>query len=167
MTRKQVFSHLTADGRVRMMDVGSKPVTARCARAQAVVRLGPTIARTLKRTGALSKGNVIETARVAGIMAAKSTPGLIPMCHPLPLDSVAIDMRWTGNSLCIEATVHCTARTGVEMESLVAASVAALTVYDMCKSVDKGIVIQDVRLLEKSGGKSGLWKADRRNRSNM
>ena len=161
MARKQGLSHLTADGRVRMMDVGAKPVTARYARAQAVVRLGPGIARVLKKTGALAKGNVIETARIAGIMAAKHTASLIPMCHPLPLDSVSIDMRWSGSSLRIEAAVRCTARTGAEMDALVAASVAALTVYDMCKSADKGIIIQDVCLLEKSGGKSGHWKAER------
>jgi len=158
MAHKQRLSHLAADGRVMMMDVGAKPVTARYARAQAVVRLGPTIARTLKKAGALAKGNVIETARIAGIMAAKHTASLIPMCHPLPLDSVSIDMRWSGNSLRIEAAARCTARTGVEMEALVAASVAALTIYDMCKSADKGIVIQDIRLLEKSGGKSGHWR---------
>src|SRR5450830_602260 len=119
MARKQGFSHLTTDGHVRMMDVGAKPVTARYARAQAVVRLGPIIARTLKKTGALAKGNVIETARIAGIMAAKHTASLIPMCHPLPLDSVSIDVRWSGNSLHVEAAARCTARTGVEMEALV------------------------------------------------
>ena len=158
MARKKGLSHLTADGRARMVDVGAKPVTSRYARAQAVVRLGPAIARTLKKTGALAKGNVIETARIAGIMAAKLTPNLIPMCHPLPLDSVSIDMRWSGSNLRIEAAVRCTARTGVEMESIVAAGVAALTVYDMCKSAGKGIVIERIQLMEKTGGKSGDWR---------
>lgn len=158
MTRKQKLSHVGVDGHVRMVDVGIKRTTARYARAQAVVQLGPVITRALKKTGALAKGNVLETARIAGILAAKSTPSLIPMCHPLPLDSVAVALRWSGNSLRIEATVRCTARTGAEMEALVAASVAALTVYDMCKSADKGIVIRDICLLEKSGGKSGHWR---------
>ena len=165
MARKQSLSHLTPSGHVRMVDVGEKIPSERIARAQAVVQLGPTITRTLKRTGALAKGNVIETARIAGIMAAKLTPNLIPMCHPLPVDSVSIDVSWRGNSLRIESAVRCTARTGVEMEALVAASVAALTVYDMCKSADKGISIQDICLLEKSGGKSGHWqKKDRGSR---
>jgi len=141
-----------------MVDVGEKNPSERTARAQAVVRLGPKIASALKKTGALAKGNVIETARIAGIMAAKRTASLIPMCHPLPLDFVSIDTTWHGNRLRIESTARCTARTGVEMEALVAASVAALTVYDMCKSADKGIVISDIRLLEKSGGKSGHWR---------
>lgn len=155
MTQKQNLSHLTSSGHVRMVDVGAKPVSERIARAQAVVRLGPKIALALKKTGALAKGNVIETARIAGIMAAKRTASLIPMCHALPLDFVSVDTSWHGNNLCLETTARCAARTGVEMEALVAASVAALTVYDMCKSADKGIVISDIRLLEKSGGKSG------------
>jgi len=153
------LSHLTPAGRARMVDVGAKLPSERTARAQAVVRLGPAIAKALKRTGALAKGNVIETARIAGIMAAKNTSNLIPMCHPLPIDLILIDATWHGNSLALEATVRCTGKTGVEMEALVAVSVAALTVYDMCKSADKGIVISEIRLLEKSGGKSGHWKA--------
>lgn len=158
MTLKKNFAHLTSAGHVRMVDVGAKLVSERAARAQAVVRLGPKIAPALKRTGALAKGNVIETARIAGILAAKRTASLIPMCHILPLDFVAIDTSWRGNSLHIESTARCAGKTGVEMEALVAASVAALTVYDMCKSADKGIVIRDIRLLEKSGGKSGRWQ---------
>jgi len=158
MVRKHKLSHLSPNGQVRMVDVGRKPPTARMARAAAVVRLGPTIAAALQRTGALAKGNVLETARIAGILAAKQTASLIPMCHTVPLDVVAVDMTWRGNALRIEATARCVARTGVEMEALVAASVAALTVYDMCKSADKGIVIQDICLLEKSGGKSGKWR---------
>jgi cyclic pyranopterin phosphate synthase len=152
------FSHLAPNGRARMVDVGGKTTTARMARAQAVVRLGPRIAAALKRTGALAKGNVIETARVAGILAAKRTAELIPMCHPLGLDAVEIATTWNGPELRIETVARCTGRTGVEMEALCAAAVAALTVYDMCKSADKGIVIRELRLLEKSGGKSGHWR---------
>jgi cyclic pyranopterin phosphate synthase len=142
-----------------MVDVSAKPVSERVARARAVVRLGPSLARALKKTGALAKGNVIETARIAGIMAAKRTASLIPMGHNLPLDFISVDMSWHGNSLRIETTARCAGKTGVEMEALVAASIAALTVYDMCKSAGKGILIQDIRLLEKSGGKSGNWKS--------
>lgn len=155
------FSHVAADGRARMVDVGGKTATERLARAQAEVRLGPRIAAALKQTGALAKGNVIETARLAGILAAKRTAELIPMCHPLALDAVEMSAAWKGNTLRLESTVRCTGKTGVEMEALTAAAVAALTVYDMCKSADKGIVIGEVRLLEKSGGKSGRWQAVR------
>ena len=141
-----------------MVDVGGKSPTVRIARATALVNLGPKIAAALKRTGAIAKGNVLETARIAGILAAKQTARLIPMCHTVPLDVVSVDTSWRNNTLRIETTARCVGRTGVEMEALVAASVAALTVYDMCKSADKGIVIQEIRLLEKSGGKSGTWK---------
>lgn len=141
-----------------MVDVGQKLPTERLARAMARVKLGPKIASALTRTGAIAKGNVLETARIAGILAAKQTANLIPMCHTVPLDVVSVDTRWVGSTLCIETSARCLGRTGVEMEALVAASVAALTVYDMCKSADKGIVIQEIRLLEKSGGKSGEWK---------
>lgn len=165
MARKHELSHLSVDGRVRMVNVGRKLPTARMARAAAIVKLGPEIAAALEQTGALVKGNVIETARIAGIMAAKRTARLIPMCHTLPLDCVSVDTSWRGNSLRIEATARCVARTGVEMEALVAAAVAALTVYDMCKSADKGIVISDIRLMEKSGGKSGHWKSVNRKRT--
>ncbi len=153
------LSHLSEGGQARMVDVGGKPVTVRMARAQVVVRLGPRIAAALKRTGAIAKGNVIETARLAGILGAKRTAEMIPMCHPLALDSVEISTAWKGSQLLIESVVRGTGRTGVEMEALTAAAVAALTVYDMCKSADKGIVIEELRLLEKSGGKSGHWKA--------
>ena len=106
---------------------------------------------------------MLDTARIAGILAAKQTATLIPMCHTVPLEVVSIDTRWSGHTLCIETTARCTGRTGVEMEALVAASIAALTVYDMCKSADKGIVIQEIRLLEKCGGKSGHWISLREN----
>jgi molybdenum cofactor biosynthesis protein MoaC len=129
------------------------------ARAEAVVHLGNEIAETLRGTGAVSKGNVVETARVAGIMAAKRTAEFIPMCHPIPLDVVTVEAELAGSDLKIEAEVRCRAVTGVEMEALTAVTVAALTVYDMCKSAGKGITIGSVRLLEKTGGKSGDWKA--------
>ena len=160
MPHKQVLSHLSKTGQVRMVDVSDKAPSVRMARAMAQVKLGPKIATALKRTGAIAKGNVLETARIAGILAAKQTANLIPMCHTLPLDTVTVETRWQGTTLQIETTARCTGRTGVEMEALVAASIAALTVYDMCKSADKGIVIQEVRLLEKSGGKSGIWKKE-------
>jgi cyclic pyranopterin phosphate synthase len=164
-----VLSHFDDSGAARMVDVGQKPVTERMARASARVRMLPeTLA--LVRDGRLNrKGDVLQVARLAGIMAAKRTGELIPLCHPLPLDSVSIefafpadmtsagpgDPRTTLAVLAIEATVRTTARTGVEMEALTAVTVAALTVYDMCKSVDRGMVIEQIQLEEKSGGKSG------------
>ncbi|MBA4388714.1 MAG: cyclic pyranopterin monophosphate synthase MoaC [Verrucomicrobia bacterium] len=151
------ISHVSRDGHARMVDVGRKEVTARTARAQAVVRLTKGIALLIARRGGVAKGNVIETARIAGIMAAKRTAELIPMCHPVPLDFVDVSANLHGIDLVITSSVGCRSVTGVEMEALTAVSVAALTVYDMCKSADKGIVIRDIRLLEKSGGKSGRW----------
>ena len=141
-----------------MVNVERKRSSVRMARAEATVHLGEKIAEMLKRTGAVGKGNVMETARIAGIMAAKRTSGLIPMCHPLDVDVVDIDMKLAGGDLKIESLVRCEGKTGVEMEAMVAVSVAALTVYDMCKSAGKGITIEHVRLLEKTGGKSGHWK---------
>ncbi len=154
---KPVFAHLDDSGGARMVDVGSKRPTLRSARAEARVRLGPDIARKLAETGGISKGNVLETARVAGIMAAKRTAELIPLCHSLNLDVVEIDCRLEDEGVAITAEAHCTARTGVEMEALTAVTIAALTVYDMCKSAGRGIVIESIRLLEKSGGRSGRW----------
>jgi len=142
-----------------MVDVGDKLPTRRMARAEAVVRLGRRLARLLRARGAVSKGGVIETARVAGIMAAKRTGELVPLCHPLSLDWVDIEAHLGQESVRLEAIVRCRAATGVEMEALTAVSVAALTVYDMCKSITKGIVIERIRLLEKAGGRSGTWKA--------
>ncbi len=161
MARTQALSHLSSTGQVRMVDVGGKLPTQRMARARAEVKLGPRIAAALKRTGAIAKGNVLETARIAGILAAKQTATLIPMCHTVPLDVLTVNTSWHGATLRIEATARCTGRTGVEMEALVAASVAALTVYDMCKSADKGIVLREIRLLEKRGGKSGTWRKEK------
>ena len=155
--RKNALSHVGPRG-ARMVDVSRKAVTRRTARAEAWVRVGPVIAALLRESGGVAKGNVIEVARVAGIVAAKRTAELIPMCHPLTLDHVEVSVELTGTSLRIESAVRCRERTGAEMEALTAAAVAALTVYDMCKSADKGIEIRSVRLLEKSGGKSGHWR---------
>jgi cyclic pyranopterin phosphate synthase len=152
-------SHITADGSVAMVDVGKKDVTRRTARACALVRLPPRAAEAL-RNATLPKGDAFVTAQIAGIFAAKRTGELIPLCHPLPLDVVDVHFSWDADgALLIEAQASTTSKTGVEMEAMVAASVAALTIYDMCKSVDKGIVIEEVRLLEKTGGKSGAWNA--------
>jgi cyclic pyranopterin phosphate synthase len=151
-----MLSHFDDSGAARMVDVGQKPVTERMARASARVRmLRETLA--LVRDGRVSKkGDVLQVARLAGIMAAKRTGELIPLCHPLPLDSVSVDFAFPDDLvLDIEAMVRTTARTGVEMEALAAVTVAALTVYDMCKSVDRGMVIEQIQLEEKSGGKSG------------
>jgi cyclic pyranopterin phosphate synthase len=150
-------SHILADGRISMVDVSAKPATARTARALALVRMSPLAAQAL-RDATLAKGDAFVAAQLAGIMAAKQTGGLIPLAHPLPLAHVDVAFSWENDEvLRIEATATTTAQTGVEMEAMVAASIAALTVYDMTKAVDKGIVIENVRLLSKSGGKSGEW----------
>ncbi|HEX3999441.1 MAG TPA: cyclic pyranopterin monophosphate synthase MoaC [Pirellulales bacterium] len=149
------MSHFDAEGRSRMVDVGQKPITVRMARATGeVYLLEATLDRIRRRD--LSKGDVLEVARLAGIMGAKRTSELIPLCHPLPLDAVTIDFAFPdAGTLAIEAQVQCTAKTGVEMEALTAVCVAALTVYDMCKSIDREMQIGAVRLEEKSGGRSG------------
>ena len=152
------LSHIGKDGEARMVDVGDKRATDRSAKAEAFVRLGADLARQLSETGATSKGGVIETARVAGIMAAKQTPQLIPMCHPLPLSVVDISAELEDGGVRLRSFVRCRHATGVEMEAMTAVAVAALTVYDMCKAVSKGIVIESVQLLEKTGGKSGNWE---------
>jgi len=154
------LSHLDSDGRARMVDVTAKTTTSRMARAQATVHVGRDLVAQLHRTGSVGKGNVVETARLAGIMAAKQTASLIPLCHPLALDVVEVAVAILEDSLVIETMARTRAPTGVEMEALTAASVAALTVYDMCKAVSKGIVIGPIRLLEKSGGRSGHWQAE-------
>lgn len=142
-----------------MVDVSAKADTKRTAIASASVLLGPAAFAALKASSN-AKGNVLATARLAGIMAAKRTSDLIPLCHPVPLSHVSVDMREQPevHRLDIVASATCTAATGVEMEAITAASVAALTVYDMCKAAHKGIVITDVKLLEKSGGRSGVWR---------
>ncbi len=153
------LSHLDERGQARMADVSGKGETARVAVAEGFVRMEPaTLA--LIQSGGLPKGDVLAVARVAGIMAAKRTPELIPMCHPLPLDAIEVNIEAAGEDrLHIRTRVTTTGRTGVEMEALTAVAVAALTVYDMCKSADRGIRIEGVRLLEKTGGKSGAYRA--------
>ena len=138
-----------------MVDVGEKDVTARVARASGRVRLRAETVE-LVRGGKLAKGDVLQVARLAGIMAAKRTPEWIPLCHPLPLDAVNVSFDFPdAETIAIEAEARATARTGVEMEALVAVSAAALTIYDMCKSVDRAMVVEQIRLEEKSGGQSG------------
>lgn len=154
------LTHFDAAGQARMVDVSAKEATVRVARAGCRVEMKPeTLA--LIASGGHAKGDVLGIARIAGIMAAKRTSDLIPLCHPLPLSSVELALRCdTEHSRVeIEATVKVTHRTGVEMEALTAASVAALTVYDMCKAVDRGMVVTDLRLLHKSGGRSGTYEA--------
>ena len=152
------LTHLDERGRARMVDVSDKDVTRREATARAVVRMRPETARLIQ-TGGVAKGDVLAVAQVAGVMGAKRTPDLIPLCHPLPITGVDMDFRLDVEraELEIRATVRVTGRTGVEMEALTAVSVAALTVYDMCKAVDRGMTIGDVELLHKAGGKSGEY----------
>ena len=154
----KAFTHLDADGKAQMVDVGGKASTERVARAQARVFMS---AETLAMIddGSHKKGAVLSVARIAGIQAAKQCSHLIPLCHPLMLTSVTVDLALDAESSCvtIEATCRLSGQTGVEMEALTAASVSALTVYDMCKAVDKEMVINDVTLLEKSGGRSGHY----------
>jgi cyclic pyranopterin phosphate synthase len=154
------FSHLNDEGRARMVDVGDKPVTRRWARAEGVVRVGPSLAEALRATGTTAKGNVLETARLAGIQAAKQASALIPLCHPVGLDVVEVDIEVVADEVHIQARTACEAKTGIEMEALTAVAVAALTVYDMCKAVDKAIEIGPIRLQEKGGGRSGLWSRE-------
>jgi len=153
-------THLSPNGAARMVDIASKPLTRRSASAEAWVNVGSEIAARLRQDGGLAKGNVLETARIAGIMAAKRTPELIPMCHPLVLNVVEVDARIVDDRVRIVSLVTCEGKTGVEMEAMIAASLAALTVYDMVKSAGKGVQIGPVRLLEKQGGKSGHWKRE-------
>jgi cyclic pyranopterin phosphate synthase len=141
------LSHVDESGAVRMVDVGAKPATRRRARARAFVRMSPG---TAARLGELPKGDVLTTAQLAGIMAAKRTAELIPLCHPLPLSHVDVRLGVEDGGVAIEASAETTAQTGVEMEALTAAAVAALTVYDMVKAIDKDMVVEDVRLLEKT-----------------
>jgi cyclic pyranopterin phosphate synthase len=153
------LTHFDESGAARMVDTSGKAETLRIARASAQVRMAPATL-TLIRTGGVQKGDVLGVARLAGIMAAKRTGELIPLCHPLPITSAKLDFRFVGEDrLQIEATVQIVARTGVEMEALTAVSVAALTVYDMCKSVDRVMTVERIRLEEKSGGRSGTFQA--------
>src|SRR5437868_14475768 len=152
------LTHFDEHGASRMVDTTEKPETLRVARASGLVRLDPATMKLI-RDRALAKGDVLEVARLAGIMAAKRTGELIPLCHPLPLTSAAVDFTFEGDCvLGITATVRVFGRTGVEMEALTAVGVAALTVYDMCKAVDRGMSIERIRLEAKSGGKSGDYR---------
>ncbi len=154
------LTHVSTSGQIRMVDVTDKAASERTARAEAIVRLGPAITGQLRATGEVAKGNVLETARLAGSMAAKKTADLIPLCHTLALSVVEIHASLADDELRLASFVRCRGTTGVEMEALTAVTVAALTVYDMCKAAGKGIIIEQVRLLEKTGGKSGDWQAD-------
>ena len=155
---RKKLTHIDRKGAARMVDVGAKAVTERRAVARGLLRLSPsTIA--LVRDGATPKGDVLAAARLAGIMAAKRTSDLIPLTHPLPLSHASVDLVLGKDAIEIEATVATTARTGVEMEALTAVSVAGLTLYDMLKSVERGATLTDVRLVEKTGGKSGTYRA--------
>src|SRR5580704_12445743 len=149
------LSHYDDAGRAHMVDVSGKAPTRREAEASAFVRIKPAVLKALPNN---PKGDPLEVARVAGIMAAKRTAELIPMCHPLPLAHVAVDIRLCENGVAITTKVATTAETGVEMEALVAASISALTIYDMCKGADKSIVIREIALERKSGGKSGEYR---------
>ena len=155
---KSRLSHAAPDGSARMVDVGAKTVTSRWATAEAFVRISPELERAI-RDNAIAKGSVMEVARLAGIMAAKRTDELIPLCHSLPLDGVDVSAEVLEGRIRLTATARTHARTGVEMEALTAVAIAALTVIDMGKAIDKAMVIEGVRLLEKHGGASGAYVA--------
>jgi cyclic pyranopterin phosphate synthase len=156
-TANTKLSHLDATGKARMVDVGDKPATAREARAAGEITMSAEALRLI-RAGRVAKGDPLQTARLAGIMAAKQTAALIPLCHPLALTHVSVELTPTRRGYRIESRVRTMGPTGVEMEALTAVSVAALTIYDMVKAVDKAMVISDIRLLEKSGGRSGHYR---------
>ena len=153
---RKKLTHYDPAGRIRMVDVSGKPPTLRQASATALVKMNPHTLRAVKRN---PKGNPLEIARIAGISAAKRTSELIPLCHPLWLSHIDVEASFKKNGVIISSLVSSTGPTGVEMEALTAVAVAALTVYDMCKATDKGIEITGIRLLEKSGGKSGTYRA--------
>jgi len=156
-TGAPTLSHLDTTGKARMVDVGDKPETAREARAAGEITMSAAALRLI-RSGKVAKGDPLQTARLAGIMAAKQTAALIPLCHPLALTHVSVDLTPTRRGYRIESRVRTTGKTGVEMEALTAVSVAALTIYDMVKAVDKAMVIGDICLLEKKGGRSGHYQ---------
>ena len=158
MPARKRLTHMNARGEARMVDVGAKPATQRRAVARGLLRLSPaTLA--LVRDGATPKGDVLAAARLAGIMAAKRTSELIPLTHPLPLTHAAVELSIERDGIAIEATIATDAKTGVEMEALTAVSVAGLTLYDMLKAVERGARLTEVRLVEKTGGKSGTYRA--------
>ena len=155
------FTHIDAKGNARMVDVGAKKVTARTATAKGRILVSKATMKAI-REGGVKKGDVLSVARLAGIMGAKKTPDLIPLCHPLPLNSVKVELAAAADgssAIDITATCKVTAKTGVEMEALTAVAVAALTVYDMCKAADKSMRITDIHLVHKAGGRSGTYKA--------
>ncbi|KPL67545.1 molybdenum cofactor biosynthesis protein MoaC [Erythrobacter sp. SG61-1L] len=152
------LTHLDESGAARMVDVGAKAATARKAVATGRIRMSPEALDAI-RDGDAPKGDVLAAARIAGIMAAKKTGDLIPLCHPLALDAVTVDFAFEADGVRATATASLTGKTGIEMEAMTATSVALLTIYDMAKALDKGMVIEGVRLLAKSGGKSGEWHA--------
>ena len=152
------LSHLNAKGEAHMVDVSGKAVTSRTAIARARVTMKPTTLKLIK-SGSAKKGDVLATARIAGIQAAKKTSDLIPLCHPLAISKVTVDFKLAAKHIDVEAMVKVEGKTGVEMEALTACCVACLTLYDMVKAVDRGIVISDLRLVEKTGGKSGTFRA--------
>ena len=153
------LTHLDSQGQARMVDVGGKPETARSATATGRIRMSPE-ALAAVRDGSGPKGDVLAAARIAGIMAAKKTGELIPLCHPLSLDAVQVDFAFEADGVRATSRASLRGRTGVEMEAMTATSVALLTIYDMAKALDKGMTIEGVRLLEKTGGKSGTWRAE-------
>ena len=154
------LTHLDEHGNARMVDVGGKPATPRIAVASGRIRMSAEALAAI-REGDVPKGDVLAAARIAGIMAAKKTADLIPLCHPLSLDAVTVDFAFEEGAVRATATASLTGRTGVEMEAMTATSIALLTIYDMAKALDKGMVIEDMRLIEKRGGKSGTWQAQR------
>jgi cyclic pyranopterin monophosphate synthase len=151
------LSHVDAGGRVRMVDVSAKPTTAREAVASGRITMSPAAVKLI-RSGAVKKGDPLQTARLAGIMAAKQTSALIPLCHPLALSHVSVDLIPVRDGYLIESRVRTTDRTGVEMEALTAVAVAALTIYDMVKAVDRGMTIGNIQVIEKRGGRSGEYR---------
>ena len=151
-------THLDESGAAHMVDVGAKAATGRRAVASGRIAMAPEALAAI-RAGNAPKGDVLSTARIAGIMAAKRTAELIPLCHPLALTSVAVEFDWEADGISVRATAATTGPTGVEMEALTAASVALLTLYDMAKALDRAMILGDIRLLEKSGGRSGDWRA--------
>ena len=153
------LTHLDDSGAARMVDVGGKPETARSATAGGFIAMRPETLAAV-RDGSGPKGDVLAASRIAGIMAAKKTGELIPLCHPLALDAVTVDFTFEDGGIGVTARASLTGRTGVEMEALTAVSIALLTIYDMAKALEKGMVISEIRLLEKTGGKSGDWHAE-------
>lgn len=152
------LTHIDKNGNAVMVDVGEKNITERVAKAAATVRMQPETLRAILNDN-LKKGNALASARIAGIMAAKRTFELIPLCHNIPIESVKIDFEQNGeNRLLIYSTLKCSYKTGIEMEALTAVSVAALTIYDMCKAIDRGLTVEEIKLIEKTGGKSGEFK---------